>query len=84
MAADPKLAETASEYDNVTLYGGPAHGHIVEWCGGDLLGIPLRSPGPPRIVDEIADSARRADPPTAIYRRSIRNEYIFVYQPDRL
>lgn len=61
----------------VSLYGGPASGMDLEWKGGDVIALPAR-PGSPAALEPPSFSDLDK---VHLYRRSIRNEAVFVYQP---
>lgn len=67
----------------VTLSGGPFDGQKIEWEGGDLIRMVIGSPlGFKRDGDGHGNGLQRQyTPPEALYRRSLSNRDIFVFQP---
>jgi hypothetical protein len=65
--------------EKVTLYGGPRDSEVLEWRGGDTAEFPVYE----RMVVGYNFAAPNKPEPlkTALYRRSLRNRSIFVYQP---
>ena len=63
----------------ITLYGGPRDSETVECRGGDLLEFLVFE----RMVADYDFQAKNESVPfkTALYRHSLRNRSIFVYQP---
>lgn len=61
----------------ITLQGGPMAGARYDWEGGDTLEVPVSS----QVMITGTHPKPDLPPEPSIYRRSLRNRSIFVYQP---
>lgn len=69
--------------EKVTLVGGPFDGQQIEWEGGDLIKMVIGTPlGFNRDGEAPANgSHQKQDMDQALYRRSLVNAGMFVFQP---
>jgi hypothetical protein len=62
----------------IFLYGGPCDGRSVEHCGSDTIQFAME---PPMVLDFSVPTVDPVRFNSHVYRRSLINPNIFVYQP---
>ena len=63
----------------VKFYGGPRDGEVMDFAHGDIVQFPVYERGP--INCDFGAKNEPVEFKTALYRRSLRDPNVFVYQP---